>query len=183
MLWYSLYRPLLFKFLGIQKPLNIASFSNFFQFLIWIVLAIILGTATHIIWDGLTHLDFRTFAFKEFLAQPVSMFDRIYPMHKVLQIGCSVVALPFLMWMGLHYFFKYKVNQIRNPKIQIFCIALFTTSFFSGCIYYVYIAKITGLAPQDTDLYVLIGFFMKNLYSSFCSLFYFWLSTISLFKL
>ena len=71
LLWYSLYRPLLFKFLGIQKPLNIASFSTFFQFLIWMVLAIILGTATHIIWDGLTHLDFRTFAFKEFLAQPV----------------------------------------------------------------------------------------------------------------
>ncbi|WP_327858134.1 DUF4184 family protein [Acinetobacter guillouiae] len=161
LLWYSLYRPLLFKFLGIQKPLNIACFSTFFQFLIWMVLAIILGTATHIIWDGLTHLDFRTFAFKEFLAQPISIFDRIYPMHKVLQIGCSAVALPFLMWMGLHYFFKYSVSQIRNPKVNFFCISLFVTAFFSGCLYYVYIAKSTGFIPQDTDLYVLIGFFMK----------------------
>lgn len=161
LLWYSLYRPLLFKFLGVQKPLNIASFSIFFKFLIWMILAIILGTATHIIWDGLTHLDFRTFAFKAFLAQPVSMFDRIYPMHKVLQIGCSAVALPFLMWMGLHYFFKYSVSQIRNPKVNFFCISLFVTAFFSGCLYYVYIAKSTGFVPQDTDLYVLIGFFMK----------------------
>ncbi|MGO3383513.1 MAG: DUF4184 family protein, partial [Acinetobacter guillouiae] len=29
LLWYSLYRPLLFKFLGVQKPLDIASFSTF----------------------------------------------------------------------------------------------------------------------------------------------------------
>ncbi|MFW1747775.1 DUF4184 family protein [Acinetobacter guillouiae] len=161
LLWYSLYRPLLFKFLGIQKPLNIASFSTFFQFLIWMVLAIILGTATHIIWDGLTHLDFRTFAFKEFLAQPVSIFDRIYPMHKVLQIGCSAAALPFLMWMGLHYFFKYRARQIRNLKVNFFCISLFVSSFFSGCLYYVYVAKSIGFVPQDTDLYVLIGLFMK----------------------
>ena len=161
LLWYSLYRPLLFKFLGVQKPLNITSFSTLFKFLIWMILAIILGTATHIIWDGLTHLDFRTFAFKEFLAQPVSIFDRIYPMHKVLQIGCSAAALPFLMWMGLHYFFKYRVSQIRNPKVNFFCISLFVTAFFSGCLYYVYIAKSTGFVPQDTDLYVLIGFFMK----------------------
>jgi len=161
-LWYCLYRPLFFKFLSIQKPLNITSLSSFFKFIIWMILAIILGTATHIIWDGLTHLDFRTFAFNEFLAQPVSIFDRIYPMHKVLQIGCSAVALPFLMWMGFHYFFKYRVSQIRNSKVSFFCISLFLTAIFSGCLYYVYIAKSTGLVPKDTDLYVLIGFFTKT---------------------
>lgn len=161
LLWYVLYRPLLFRFLGLSKPLNIHSALSFFKFLFWMILAIILGTATHIIWDGLTHLDFRTFAFNDFLAQSVSIFDHVYPMHKVLQIGCSVVALPFLFWMGLHYFFKYRSSEPLNRKVFIFCLSLFAISFFSGCLYYIHTANESGIIPQQTDLYVLIGFFMK----------------------
>lgn len=161
-LWYCLYRPMLFKFLAVSIPLNIHSFSSFFKFLLWMILAIILGTATHIIWDGLTHLDFRTFAFQDFLAQPVFILNHEYPMYKVLQIGCSAVALPFLIWMGLHYYFKYKISASLNRKIQKFCYLLFITSFFSGCFYYIYDAKSKGYLPQSDDLYIFIGYFMKT---------------------
>lgn len=161
-LWYGLYRPFLFKFLGLNKPLNINSISTFIQFLIWMILAIIIGTATHIIWDGLTHLDFRTFAFKTFLAQPVTLFQHTYPMHRILQIGCSAIALPFLAWMGMHYFFKYRIDHISTYKTQVFGFSLFLISLFSGCFYYIYFAKTQGFIPQQTDLYNWIGFFVKG---------------------
>ena len=160
-LWYGLYRPFIFKFLGLNKPLNIHSISTFIQFFIWMVLAIIIGTATHIIWDGLTHLDFRTFAFKTFLAQPVTLFQHTYPMHRVLQIGCSALALPFLAWMGIHYYFKYQTNEVPSLKIRFFSFLLFLISFFCGCFYYVYFAKSQGFVPQQTDLYIAIGFMIK----------------------
>ena len=160
-LWYCLYRPILFKFLSITKPLNIHSFSTFFKFLLSMVIAIIIGTATHIIWDGLTHLDFRTFAFHDFLAQSVFILNYAYPMHKVLQIGCSALALPFLMWMGLHYFFKYRTKQNLTNRTRLFACLLFISTFFSGCIYYICFAQDTGFSVQDTDLYHLIGFFVK----------------------
>jgi hypothetical protein len=80
---------------------NVHSALSFFKFLFWMILAILLGTATHI-WDGLTHLDFRTFAFNDFLAQPVSIFDHIL-MHKSTNrlFNC---CFAFLFWMGFHYF-------------------------------------------------------------------------------
>lgn len=160
-LWYCLYRPMIFQYLAIDKPLNIHSFSSFIKFFIWMVIAILIGTSTHIIWDALTHLDFRTFAFQNFLAQPIHIFHQTYPMHRVLQIGCSIVALPFLLWMGLHYFSKYRINKKPNTKLQKFCFLLAFISFFSGCAYYIYFAKKMGFVPQQTDLYIFIGFFMK----------------------
>ena len=161
-LWYCLYRPLLFKTLNIKNSLNIDSFGRFFIFLMWVIVAIVIGTATHIIWDGLTHLDFRTFAFQNFLAQPVTILQHVYPMHKVLQIGCSAAALPFLAWMAIHYFYQYNVDEPPNIKTQRFCFSLLIISIFSGCIYYVYFAKSEGFIPQQTDLYNLIGFFVKG---------------------
>lgn len=166
-LWYCLYRPMLFKILNISKPLNIQSFATFFKFLLSMMLAIIIGTATHILWDGLTHLDFRTFAFYDFLAQPVLILNHEYPMHKVLQIGCSALALPFLAWMAVHYYFKYRVKQDLNHlnnlnnKAQLFVRLLLICTFFSGCIYYVYFAQTIGFSAQETDLYHLIGFSIK----------------------
>lgn len=160
-LWYCLYRPLLFKTLNIQKSIHVDSFKQLLIFSMWMIIAIIIGTFTHIIWDGLTHLDFRTFAFQDFLAQPVTIFHHVYPMHKVLQIGCSTLALPFLIWMGIHYFLNYQTNEMPNRKIRAFSFFLCFISFFSGCFYYIYFAKNQGFVPHQADLYIAIGFFMK----------------------
>jgi hypothetical protein len=56
--------------------------------------AIIIGTATHLVWDGLTHLDFRTFAFKDLLAQNISIFGLNYPLH-------FICKLLHLLWLYL----------------------------------------------------------------------------------
>jgi len=66
--WYLLYRPAVYRFLGLQHDLGIHSAWPAFKFLSGVCAAVIAGTATHLIWDGLTHADFRTFAFKEALS-------------------------------------------------------------------------------------------------------------------
>lgn len=119
-LWYGLYRPVVYRFLGIQHSLNLNSFSTLLKFSAGTVIAIVLGTATHIIRDGLTHVDFRTFAFREFLSQPVTLFNVTYPMHRVLQIGTSFVALPFLLWMCVHYYKTYRqYRPVQSRKLNI----------------------------------------------------------------
>lgn len=71
LLWYFIYRPVSYRFLGLKDPLQIKSFDDVVAFSLMNCFAIMLGTATHLIWDGLTHLDFRTFAFRDFLAQEI----------------------------------------------------------------------------------------------------------------
>ena len=90
LLWYALYRPVIYRFLGIRHDLALHSFSSAIRFFISISLAILLGTATHIIWDGLTHVDFRTFAFHDWLSQNITLFQYSYPLHRILQIGSSI---------------------------------------------------------------------------------------------
>ena len=161
-LWYCLYRPMIFKLIGIQAPLGINSIKTFFKFLCGMILAILLGTATHIIWDGLTHLDFRTFAFHNFLAREVPIIGHIYPMHRVLQIGTSILALPFLGWMSLYYYFKYKQSSPLSDRLIKFSVLLIIASFFIGCFTYILRAKYLGFDPHHADLYTLIGFFLNG---------------------
>ncbi|MFH4122482.1 DUF4184 family protein, partial [Acinetobacter baumannii] len=78
-IWYLLYRPVVYRFFGIQHDLKLDSFKRFIYFLIGIIFALIIGIATHLIWDGLTHSDFRTFIFQDFLSQTVHFFGRPYP--------------------------------------------------------------------------------------------------------
>ena len=52
-LWYALLRPCFYRFLGIQHELRLSSMLRFFKFSVAVILAILLGTATHLLWDGL----------------------------------------------------------------------------------------------------------------------------------
>ncbi|ENW95327.1 hypothetical protein F903_01079 [Acinetobacter sp. NIPH 298] len=119
-LWYLLYRPVIYRLFAIQDPLHIHSFDRFIAFSLMSCFAVIVGTATHLIWDGLTHLDFRTFAFKTMLAQQISLFGFNYPLHFVLQIGSSIIALPFIFWMCLGYYQKHKQNGIAPKAFKFF---------------------------------------------------------------
>ncbi|ENU25078.1 hypothetical protein F993_00468 [Acinetobacter proteolyticus] len=132
LLWYLIYRPVIYRILGIQHPLNLHSFDHALSFLFMNCLGISIGIATHLIWDGLTHLDFRTFAFKEILAQNISLLGFHYPLHFVLQIGSSIIALPFLMKMCWHY---YKTHQHHHPvpsRLKGFALISMILSIFYG---------------------------------------------------
>ena len=47
LLWYLIYRPVMYRVLGIIHPLNIKSFDQIITFVLMTCFAIIIGTATH----------------------------------------------------------------------------------------------------------------------------------------
>ena len=132
LLWYLIYRPVSYRFLGIKDPIKISNFDDAVGFILMNCFAIILGTATHLIWDGLTHLDFRTFAFKDLLAQNISIFGLNYPLHFILQITSSVVALPFIFCMCKSYYHTHKQPKAVPVKIKLFMIISLIISTISG---------------------------------------------------
>lgn len=128
-LWYWLYRPVLYRVLGLEDVLPLSSLTAIIKFICLLVVGLLCGISTHLIWDGLTHVDFRTFAFHEFLSQPVPLFSNIYPMHRILQIGSSVLALPFIFWMSWYYFRKHRLSiypplAARRLGVMIFIFSL-----------------------------------------------------------
>ncbi|PJG44841.1 zinc dependent phospholipase C [Acinetobacter tandoii] len=130
--WYALYRPVLYRFFGLNDPLRLNRPRSIFGFAVGVVLAILLGVSTHLIWDGLTHVDFRTFAFHDFLSQNIMLFGYSFPVHLVLQIGTSAAALPFLFWMCAHYYQKFRQSQTVTPSIKIYAWSLLGFTLLIG---------------------------------------------------
>ena len=121
------------------------------------ILALLIGNATHLIWDGLTHHDFRSFAFQDFLAQSVQLGTDIYPMHRVLQIGSSILALPFLLWMSLHYYRKHRQVNSVSTKIRVYAIALILLSIVCGGFSLWDYARYIPDATWQAELYYFTG--------------------------
>lgn len=132
LLWYLIYRPVLYRFLGVQDSCKLHSFEQIITFILMNCFAIILGTATHLIWDGLTHLDDRSFAFKEILSQNVDLFGFHYPLHFILQIGSSLAALPFIVRMSWHYYQNHRTNRPVALSIQRFVCFVLLLSLLTG---------------------------------------------------
>lgn len=156
-LWYLLYRPVIYRFIGIQHDLGIYGFVSMLKFLIGIIVAVIVGTTTHIIWDGLTHADFRTFAFKDFLSQSVILLDRSYPLHRVLQIGTSILAVPILLWMCFRYYQQHQQHFPVSPKIKYFAVILLLISLVVGCFSTWDYARYFSTEVWHSDLYYFVG--------------------------
>ncbi|OTG71918.1 phospholipase [Acinetobacter sp. ANC 4169] len=171
LIWYSLYRPMLFAFFGLNKPLNIQSLNRFCGFMLSMMAAILIGTTTHILWDGLTHVDFRTFAFKNFLMQPVNLLDHSYPLHRVLQIGLSALALPVLGWMIYRHHCQYRSADAVNQNIKCYVYAWSALSLLAGIASYVYFAESIYSEAFVHDLYSYVGkainYFFRALLATF----------------
>lgn len=171
--WYLIFRPAVFRFLGLHKPLNITSFKKIIIFVFWIMLSLIIGTATHLIWDGLTHVDYRTFAFHDFLSQSIRIGNQHFPIHRVLQIGTSILALPILLWMGLKHQKIHTQIKPLDPKIKMYALSLLIISFFAGCFNYIAFTQPLGTIPWQNDLYWFIGKSINHFFSSFLIVFAF----------
>ena len=157
LLWYALYRPVIYRFLGIRHDLALHSFSSAIRFFISISLAILLGTATHIIWDGLTHVDFRTFAFHDWLSQNITLFQHSYPLHRILQIGSSILALPIIGWMCRQYYRQYRNGISVSLKIKIFALTLLLLSLLVGALSTWDYARYFAPDIWRSELYFFIG--------------------------
>ncbi len=155
--WYLLYRPVIYRFCGIQHALNIHSFGSALKFLTGIVFAVLIGVCTHILWDGLTHADFRTFAFKDVLEQNISLFGEVYPLHRTLQITTSIFTLPLLGWMLYRYYRCYKHPLTLSRKVLMTGWGLTLFSFLAGM---ASVADYLRYIPKDviaSNLYNFIG--------------------------
>lgn len=170
-IWYAIYRPMLFAFFGLNKPLNIGSLNRFCGFIMGIIIAVIIGTATHIIWDGLTHVDFRTFAFKDILMQPIQLLNHSYPLHRVLQIGLSALALPVLAWMIYRHHLHYRSAIQVNKKIKIYVYALTVLSLLAGVASYFYFADSVYSDAFVHDLYAYVGKSINYFFRAFLASF------------
>lgn len=156
-LWYLLYRPALYRFVGVHHPLNLNTIKSALGFVGGMILALLIGNATHLIWDGLTHHDFRSFAFQDFLAQSVQLGTGIYPMHRVLQIGSSILVLPFLLWMSLDYYRKHRQLSSVSTKIRVYAIGLIILSIVCGGFSLWDYARYIPDATWQAELYYFMG--------------------------
>lgn len=110
-LWYALYRPTLYAWLNIDDTLNIKSINLFCSFILVCLMGILIGSATHIVWDGFTHLDYRTIAFHQALAQNIPLFGYSFALHEILQIVCSILAMPIIFWMMARYYAQHQDTE------------------------------------------------------------------------
>lgn len=122
--WYLLYRPVIYHFLKLNHQLKFSQSQDILKFSILSIIALAIGIATHLIWDGLTHLDFRTFAFHHTLAQVIEFGSFKYPLHFILQIGCSILALPFLFYFCWVYYHQYKITYTYTFLDYIYIVLL-----------------------------------------------------------
>ena len=132
LIWYGFYRQVLYRMIGLQDPLNIDSFKDFIRFTLANAIAVVIGICTHLIWDGLTHVDFRTFAFHDFLATKITVFNYTFPMHRLMQIGSSALVLPVMLWMSWRYYKAYKQHFAVPKPIKQWRTIIFTLSLTIG---------------------------------------------------
>lgn len=157
LLWYCLYRPLLYAFFNLSHPIVLTSASAYLRFIILSAISIVLGAASHLLWDGLTHLDYRTYLFHDFLAQQIQLGSRTYAMHFLLQIIFSIIALPPLLWMLKKYLAKYTVTPQARPWIKYYVWGLFACSLVSGFFGYLLFAQSVLTELLYTDPYYYFG--------------------------
>lgn len=97
-LWYTIYRPFIYAACGrmVGKESNQ---NTWLKQTLLIVLALLIGSATHLIWDGFTHNDFRRFEWSApFLERTMQMpfIGTPMPLYHWLQYVTSFLALAWL---------------------------------------------------------------------------------------
>lgn len=171
LLWYYLYRPALFRFFNLSHPIELDSFRSYCSFIALSAVSIMIGASTHILWDGLTHLDYRTYLFYDFLGQKISIGTFNYPMHFILQIVFSIIALPPLYWMLRRYTLRHQRRRPCHQWVQHYAWGLLMLSLVSGAMgYYLFNQSITPELIR-TDLYFYVGHSLNRFASYFLIVF------------
>lgn len=154
-LWYGLYRPVIYAFLALKDPIVSQTAYGMIGWIIRVVLAVLVGIASHLLWDGFTHADFRTLWFHEALSQELHFFSMQMPLHRVLQLGSSVLSLPILLLMCRHYVLQHRQQTAIAPTLLRFCITLLLLSISMGILFtWHYLANIPAQLWVENPYYV-----------------------------
>jgi hypothetical protein len=100
LLWFSYFRPYCYALLARDMPQSELP-ARWVDCILLCAIGVLIGGATHLIWDGLTHDDFRSFAAESLLAMPIQLPITHWqmPLHRLLQYLSSILALPFLYYL------------------------------------------------------------------------------------
>ncbi len=80
-----------------------------------IVVALIIGAATHVLWDSFTHASgWGARQFPDLLYKQFVLFNRSHRYYTLLQHGSSVVFLPLLAW-GLYRWSRTPFEPLARP--------------------------------------------------------------------
>lgn len=113
LLWYWLYRPVLYHHFEWMSPHPISR-TQYIKFSALVMVALLLGNFSHLFWDSFTHLDDRTWFAHQFLGQTISIFNITLYWHQFLQYATSILVLPWLYWG-----FKHVFNLMPKREIHI----------------------------------------------------------------
>ena len=153
LLWYLVYRPVLYSLLGISDPILFNKTKDYIKFILKIIVGLILGITTHLLWDGLTHVDFRTLILHDVLSQQFNVFGQVYPLHRILQIGSSALTMPWLIWLLYEYFYQHKFKPINY--LNLYCCAV--VCLVGGCLKLMLYLHHLSEATRALGLYYLTG--------------------------
>ena len=168
-LWYLLYRPTLFRWFSIQDHLNIKNFSQRVRFIFYCCIALMLGNATHNIWDGLTHLDSRTLWHFDWMQYQFSFLQKTYSAPFLLQISSSILPLPILFWMAKIYISKHQI-KVESAQIHDFLISLFL-ALIAGTIALFFYFKNLNLEMWQNHTYYFSGRILNKFSQAFLIIF------------
>lgn len=143
-LWYGVYRPVLYQLFDLEDAIAIFDVWSALKFVLGCVLALMLGNALHIVWDGLTHVDARTFILHEQLLQRITLLGYSLPVHFILQIASSIITLPILLWMLRRYQQRYRGVYSHHIGLKISIVLIFV------------LAVVVGLGYATTNLAYLL---------------------------
>lgn len=135
LLWYWLYRPVLYQLFDLEDPLPILSIGDAIKFSLGCSIGLVLGNALHILWDGLTHLDSRTWILHDFLAQSVQLFGHEVVLHVILQLSCSAISLPILAWMMWRYRKQHHMEYAHSLYLKLTISLILVLSMIAGLFY------------------------------------------------
>ncbi|AOA57474.1 DUF4184 family protein [Acinetobacter larvae] len=167
LLWYRLYRPVLYIFLKLDDPILLPTTASMLVFIWACTLSIIFGAASHILWDGVTHADFRTFMFKDALQQSYFILGQDYPLHFILQISSSAIALPMVCWLCYRYIQAHQQPQYFIENTLRYALILTLCAICAGSIYAATFLMSCSQAQWQHHLYWLTGVSINYFFRAF----------------
>ncbi|MBF7696522.1 DUF4184 family protein [Acinetobacter rathckeae] len=130
-LWYIFYRPMLYQIFALNDPIDMPTWRKKIFFIVMTIVAIMIGTVTHLLWDGFTHADARTLVFYEQLSKNISVFGHLISIHMLLQLLSSAIPLPIIAYMIYRYVKQYRVSVlfVKKSAVMILCIVVCICAF------------------------------------------------------
>lgn len=167
LLWYGIYRPTLYRWFSIQDELNLKNTRQYLYFFTLSYIGLIIGNATHLLWDGLTHLDSRTLIQFNWMKIKVPFFQNHYPIHFILQILCSLLPLPFIYCYLLRYLRKHRVMCNMNNKDKLKFQFVLSISIIAGVLWALLYAQHISVLMWNEHRYYFSGRLLNKFSQAF----------------